>query len=107
MELHQTGASACAEVTESEAEADHLSHAAALEGNDGILQDQGHPTRQVTTGAQKIDSTLIYTQLVDFEQEDEFTCRTAKTLEEASTLIEAGFEYVTDIDDIKLFRKQK
>ena len=58
-------------------------------------------------GHRKIESTLIYTQLVDFECDDDFTCRTARTLEEASQLIEAGFDYVTDIDDAKLFRKRK
>jgi len=58
-------------------------------------------------GHRKIDSTLVYTQLVDFECDDDFTCRAARTLEEASQLIEAGFEYVTDIDDVKLFRKRK
>jgi integrase len=58
-------------------------------------------------GHRKIDSTLVYTQLVDFECEDDFTCRTARTLEEAKMLIEAGFEYVTDMEDVKLFRKRK
>jgi len=58
-------------------------------------------------GHRRIDSTLIYTQLVDFECDEDFTCRTARTLEEASQLIEAGFEYVTDIDGVKLFRKRK
>ena len=33
--------------------------------------------------------------------------KTAKTLKEASELIEAGFEYVTDMDHCKLFRKPK
>jgi hypothetical protein len=37
----------------------------------------------------------------------ESTCRFAKALEEAKELIEAGFQYVTDIDDKKLFRKPK
>jgi hypothetical protein len=35
------------------------------------------------------------------------TCKAAKTLEEAAKLIEAGFEYVTDVDGVKLFRKRK
>jgi hypothetical protein len=49
---------------------------------------------------------LIYAQLINFG-EDEWTARTAKTLEEATKLIEAGFEYVTDMDSIKIFRKRK
>ena len=58
-------------------------------------------------GHRNINSTLIYTHLVDFENPDEWVCRTAKTLEEAKELIEAGFEYVTDMDSFKLFRKRK
>ncbi len=58
-------------------------------------------------GHRNIDSTLVYTHLVDFEKPEEFTCRVAVTLEEAQELIEAGFEYVTDMDDRKLFRKRK
>lgn len=49
----------------------------------------------------------VYTRLVDFEIDNHFTCRTARTLEEASQLVEASFEYVTDIDGVKLFRKRK
>jgi hypothetical protein len=45
-------------------------------------------------------------QLVKLE-EDEYVCKVAKTVEQASRLIEAGFEYVCDIDGVKLFRKRK
>jgi len=38
---------------------------------------------------------------------DEFTVRVAKSLDDACSLLEVGFEYVTDIDDVKLFRKRK
>jgi len=38
---------------------------------------------------------------------EEFTCRVAKTLRAAKELIEAGFEFVTDMEDSKLFRKRK
>ena len=57
-------------------------------------------------GHKNIKNTLIYTQLINFEA-DEYVCKAAKTVEEASTLIEAGFEYVCDADDVKLFRKRK
>ena len=50
--------------------------------------------------------TLVYTHLVNFESDD-YICKVAKTLEEASALIEAGFEYVTEMENIKLFRKPK
>jgi hypothetical protein len=44
--------------------------------------------------------------LVNFESDD-YVCKVAKTVDEAKALIEDSFEYVTDIEDIKLFRKRK
>jgi hypothetical protein len=41
------------------------------------------------------------------EANDEFHVRTAKTVEEACKLVEVGFEYVTEIDGVKIFRKRK
>ena len=57
-------------------------------------------------GHKSITNTLKYTQLVDF-QNDDYVCKAAKTLTEASQLIEAGFEYVTEMEEVKLFRKRK
>ena len=57
-------------------------------------------------GHKNIQNTLIYTQLVSFN-DSEYICKVAKTLEEATQLIEAGFEYVTDMNGYKLFRKRK
>jgi len=57
-------------------------------------------------GHKKIETTLIYTQLLNLN-EDEWTCKTANTVKEATQLIENGFEYVTEIDGIKLFKKRK
>jgi len=57
-------------------------------------------------GHRSINSTMIYTHLISFEG-DEFTCKTAKTIDEAKGLIEAGFDYVTDMNSYKLFRKRK
>jgi hypothetical protein len=58
-------------------------------------------------GHKSIKNTLIYTQLIDFPEDDEFVCKVAKTVQEASKLIEIGFEYVCEIEDSKLFRKRK
>jgi integrase len=57
-------------------------------------------------GHKKIETTLIYTQLLNLN-EDEWTCKTANTINEATQLIENGFEYVTEMDNIKIFRKRK
>ena len=58
-------------------------------------------------GHKKIETTLIYTQLLTLSEDEEYTCKAAKTIGEASELIESGFEYVTEMDGIKLFRKRK
>jgi len=58
-------------------------------------------------GHKKLETTLIYTQLVNFNEEDGFYSATAETIEKACKLVETGFEYVTEIDGVKLFRKRK
>jgi len=57
-------------------------------------------------GHKNIKNTLIYTHLIEF-QDDEYTCKVAKNLDKACKLVEAGFEYVTEMDNIKIFRKRK
>jgi integrase len=57
-------------------------------------------------GHKRLENTEVYTHLVDF-QNDDYHCATARTVEEAKALIESGFEYVTDMQEIKLFRKRK
>ena len=61
-------------------------------------------------GHKKIEDTLPYIQLAETifkETTDEFTVRVAKSLDEACSLLEAGFEYVTDMDGVKFLRKRK
>jgi len=57
-------------------------------------------------GHKSITNTILHTQLISFES-DEYSSAVAKTLDEARKLVEAGFEYVTDVDGSKLFRKRK
>ena len=57
-------------------------------------------------GHKNIQNTLLYTQLITFKN-DEFHSATAKTVEDAQKLVEAGFEYVCDFGEVKLFRKRK
>jgi len=57
-------------------------------------------------GHHNIMHTLKYTQLVDFPY-DEHVSKAAKTVKEAQELIESGFDYVTDVEGYKLFRKRK
>jgi integrase len=58
-------------------------------------------------GHKKIETTLIYTQLLQFERDDNYSCKVAQNVEQATELIENGFEYVTEMDGLKLFRKRK
>jgi len=71
-----------------------------------------HNTRDILfvkqqMGHKKIETTLVYTQLLQFDKDDNYTCKVAQNVEEATELIENGFEYVTEIDGLKLFRKRK
>jgi hypothetical protein len=44
--------------------------------------------------------------MVQFKNE-EYLSATATSIEESKRLIESGFEYVTELDGVKLFRKRK
>ena len=57
-------------------------------------------------GHRRLENTLVYTHLINFKDE-EYNVRVAKTVKEACQLLEAGFEYVTEMDSLKLFRKRK
>ena len=57
-------------------------------------------------GHTEIETTMIYTKLIKPASE-EYICRVAKTVEKAAELIEAGFEYVCEVENVKLFRKRK
>jgi len=55
-------------------------------------------------GHRNINSTLRYTQLIDFGNEE--YVKVASNLEEC-TKLEPGFEYITDYENKKVFRKRK
>jgi len=59
-----------------------------------------------TLGHRSISSTMKYTHLIQFK-EDDYVCKVAKTVKQASDLVEAGFDYVCDVEGYKLFRKRK
>jgi integrase len=70
-----------------------------------------HKTRDILhvmqlLGHRSIRNTLIYTQLVDF-QEDDYVARIAHSEAEICQLIKAGFEFVCDSGSNKVFRKRK
>jgi integrase len=56
----------------------------------------------------KLDTTMHYIRGVTTSTGDcDFTCKAATNAKEAMTLIEAGFQYVTTIEGIQLFKKRK
>ncbi|MFZ0965195.1 MAG: site-specific integrase [Candidatus Bathyarchaeia archaeon] len=58
-------------------------------------------------GHKRIETTLIYTQLLNLN-DDEWICKATTNTNEATQLIESGFEYVaTTPDALMLFRKRK
>ena len=70
-----------------------------------------HKTRDILfvktqMGHKRIENTMIYTQLLNLN-EDEWHCKTAQNVQEATNLIESGFEYVNTIGEIALYRKRK
>lgn len=70
-----------------------------------------HKTRDIlhvmrVLGHKNINNTLVYTQLVDFG-DDEYTVRVSHNINEDKQLIEAGFEYVTEREGFKIYRKRK
>jgi len=52
-------------------------------------------------------NTLIYTQLVEFEEDDKYCTAVANSVQEARQLLETGFEYVCSHNETMIFRKRK
>jgi len=74
-----------------------------------------HKTRDIyhvrnVLGHRNINNTLLYITLENALYQtanDEWICKTATNVNEASQLIENGFQYVTEMDGLKIFRKRK
>jgi len=62
---------------------------------------------QILLGRKSLKNTLRYTQLVALPQNEDYICKVAKTVEGSKDLVEGGFEYVTEVNGVKLFRKMK
>jgi len=61
-------------------------------------------------GHHSLRTTLIYIDLekaIFKETNDAFTVRVAESLDEACKLLEVGFQYVTDMEGKRIFRKRK
>jgi hypothetical protein len=64
---------------------------------------------QKLLGHKSVLNTQIYVNLEQaiFEINEDYEIKTAETLDDACKLLEVGFEYVTDMEGKKLFRKRK
>jgi integrase len=60
-------------------------------------------------GHRKLDNTLIYVHLANglTNFNEDYVSQVAKNIEEATKLVESGFEYVTTFDNIMLLKKRK
>jgi hypothetical protein len=67
----------------------------------------GKPSISFLSGHKNIANTLIYTQLVEFEEDDRYCTAVASDVQEARKLLETGFEYVCSHNEIMLFKKRK
>jgi len=74
-----------------------------------------HKTRDIyyvktILGHKSVQSTEVYVNIESqyyLSDSDEWTCKVASNLKEAKKLIETGFEYIQEIDGIRLYRKRK
>ena len=56
----------------------------------------------------RIENTLVYTHLIDFDEVDSFSVKVASSIEEFTEMLESGFEYVSDYEGgLKILRKRK
>jgi len=61
-------------------------------------------------GHKDIRNTMKYIHLAEKlfkESSNDFICKVAKNIEEATPLIEAGFDFVHEFNGVMLFRKRK
>jgi integrase len=58
-------------------------------------------------GHKKLDTTQHYISGMQLQGDPEYTCKTATNAKEAIELLEAGYQYIQDIDGLKIYRKRK
>jgi integrase len=55
----------------------------------------------------KLETTMHYIRGIVIDGEEEYTVKTATNIKEATELLETGFNYIQEIDGIRLYRKRK
>lgn len=62
---------------------------------------------QYLMGHKHSNTTDIYIHLLDNDQDEEYTVKVAQNIKEATDLIEHGFQYITEMEGLKIFKKRK
>jgi integrase len=62
---------------------------------------------QYLMGHKHSNTTDIYTHILDNGEESEYTVKIASNIKEATALIEQGFQYVTEMENVRIFKKRK
>lgn len=62
---------------------------------------------QKQMGHKNLRNTLIYTQLIQFDEDENYICKVASTQKEMTDLIEHGFDFIHEKDGLAYFRKRK
>lgn len=55
----------------------------------------------------KLETTMHYLRGITTGGEEEYICKVAQNIKEATELIEHGFQYITEMEGLKLFKKRK
>jgi integrase len=58
-------------------------------------------------GHKSLKNTLVYTHLVDMDTDESYVVKVASSIEEFTSCLESGFEYITDYGEAKVLRKRK
>jgi len=78
----------------------------SIDNGGGVLCALKMSKTSKKSSAGAIEKTLICTNLVHFENDD-YLCKAAQNLQETTALIKVGFEYVTELEGVKIFKKRK
>jgi hypothetical protein len=85
---------------------DSLPHTTVRVSDNGMSQNKRPTSCMQFLGRRNTKTTLRHLQLIAFT-DDECVHKTSDNVDQAKQLIESGFDYVTNIDEHKLFRKRK
>jgi len=75
----------------------------SLEGHNGVSQNKGYSLRHEAFRPEALGTPSLHTT-ADFK-DDQYIRKAAINAREGIELIEAGYEYLCDVENVRLFRK--